>query len=143
MITYECILAPLVASDKEIAFVSDRDARGIYARHVDTGVERQLAADPAGLHPVLGAGRVGPGFYRRGLRTFERRCFLVDVNSVVLARVARPCPVAPIQTLDAMHLATAEWLDEPPQRVTIVTCDTQGACCTASCAQALDLRSSA
>ncbi len=36
-------------SGKEIAFVSDRDTRGIYARHVDTGVERQLAADSAVL----------------------------------------------------------------------------------------------
>ena len=36
-------------SGKEIAFVSDRDARGIYARHVDTGVERLLAADSAVL----------------------------------------------------------------------------------------------
>ena len=59
----------------------------------------------------------------RGLRTFERRCFIVDVTSVVLARVGRPFPVEPIRTLDAVHLATAELLDEPPQLVTIVTRD--------------------
>jgi len=59
----------------------------------------------------------------RGLRTFERRSFLVDVNSIVLARVGRPFPVEPIRTLDAVHLATAELLDEPPQLVTIVTRD--------------------
>lgn len=59
----------------------------------------------------------------RGLRTFERRCFIVDVNSVVLARVGRPFPVEPIRTLDAVHLATAELLDEPPPLVTIVTRD--------------------
>jgi predicted nucleic acid-binding protein len=59
----------------------------------------------------------------RGLRTFERRCFIVDVNSVVLARVGRPFPVEPIRTLDAVHVATAELLDEPPQLVTIVTRD--------------------
>jgi predicted nucleic acid-binding protein len=59
----------------------------------------------------------------RGLRTFERRCFIVDVNSVVLARVSRPFPVEPIRTLDAVHLATAELLGEPPQLVTIVTRD--------------------
>lgn len=35
---------------REIAFVSDREARGIYARHLDTGVERQLAADSAVLY---------------------------------------------------------------------------------------------
>ena len=59
----------------------------------------------------------------RGLRTFERRCFIVDVNSVVLARVGRPFPVEPIRTLYAVHLATAELLDEPPPLVTIVTRD--------------------
>ncbi len=59
----------------------------------------------------------------RGLRTFERRSFLVDVNSVVLARVGRPFPVEPVRTLAAVHLATAEFLDEPPQLVTIVTRD--------------------
>lgn len=59
----------------------------------------------------------------RGLRTFERRCFVVDVNSAVLARIGRPFPVEPIRTLDAAHLATAELLDEAPQLVTIVTRD--------------------
>jgi predicted nucleic acid-binding protein len=61
----------------------------------------------------------------RGLRTFERRSFLVDVNRIVLARVGRPFPVEPIRTLDAVHLATAELLGEPPQLVTIVTRDTR------------------
>jgi len=59
----------------------------------------------------------------RGLRTFERRCFIVDVTSAVLTRVGRPFPVEPIRTLDAVHVATAELLDEPPQLVTIVTRD--------------------
>jgi Tol biopolymer transport system component/imidazolonepropionase-like amidohydrolase len=35
---------------REIAFVSDRDARGVYARRLDTGAERQLAADAAILY---------------------------------------------------------------------------------------------
>jgi len=59
----------------------------------------------------------------RGLRTFRRRCFVLDVDSAVLSRVSRPFPVEPIRTLDAVHLATAERLDEPPQLVTIVTRD--------------------
>lgn len=59
----------------------------------------------------------------RGLRTFTRRSFTLDVDSTVLARVGRPFPVEPIRTLDAVHLATAELLDEPPQLVTIVTRD--------------------
>ena len=57
------------------------------------------------------------------LRTFERRCFLLDIDQVVLDRVRRPFPVEPIRTLDAIHLATAELLDEPPQLATIVTRD--------------------
>lgn len=59
----------------------------------------------------------------RALRTFERRCFIVDVDRAVLARVRRPFPVEPIRTLDAVHLATTELLGEAPQVVTIVTRD--------------------
>jgi predicted nucleic acid-binding protein len=57
------------------------------------------------------------------LRRFERRCYIVAVTDVVLARVRRPFPVEPIRTLDAVHLATAELLGEPPSLVTIVTRD--------------------
>src|SRR5215216_1390358 len=59
----------------------------------------------------------------RALRTFERRCFILDVDRAVLARVRRAFPVEPIRTLDAVHLATTELLDEAPQVVTIVTRD--------------------
>src|SRR5688572_6191533 len=59
----------------------------------------------------------------RALRTFERRCFVLEVHQAVLDRVRRPFPVEPIRTLDAIHLATAELLGEPPQLVTIVTRD--------------------
>jgi predicted nucleic acid-binding protein len=59
----------------------------------------------------------------RALRIFERRCFILDVETVVLARVRRPFPVEPIRTLDAVHLATVEQLGEPPQVVTMVTRD--------------------
>jgi predicted nucleic acid-binding protein len=59
----------------------------------------------------------------RALRTFERRCFILDVDRAVLARVRRPFPIEPIRTLDAVHLATAELLGEPPQVVTIMTRD--------------------
>jgi predicted nucleic acid-binding protein len=59
----------------------------------------------------------------RALRTFERRCFILDVDRAVLARVRRPFPVEPIRTLDAVHLATMELLGEAPQLVTIVTRD--------------------
>jgi predicted nucleic acid-binding protein len=59
----------------------------------------------------------------RALRTFERRCFILDVDRAVLARVRRPFPLEPIRTLDAVHLATAELLDDAPQLVTIVSRD--------------------
>lgn len=59
----------------------------------------------------------------RGLRTFERRCFILDVDRAVLDRVRRSFPVEPIRTLDAVHLATTELLGEPPPLVTIVTRD--------------------
>ena len=59
----------------------------------------------------------------RGLQVFARRCDLVGVTDAVLARVGRPFPVEPIRTLDAVHLATAEELAEPPALVTIITRD--------------------
>jgi predicted nucleic acid-binding protein len=74
------------------------------------------------------SGRLAPLQERaavRGLRVFARRCFVVAVTDTVLARVGRPFPVEPIRTLDAVHLASAELLGEPPQLVTIVTRDTR------------------
>ena len=59
----------------------------------------------------------------RALQVFERRCFILDVDRAVLARVRRPFPIEPIRTLDAVHLATTELLGEAPQLVTIVTRD--------------------
>ena len=59
----------------------------------------------------------------RALRTFARRCFVLDVDARVLSRAGRRFPIEPIRTLDAPHLATAELLDESPQLVTIVTRD--------------------
>lgn len=57
------------------------------------------------------------------LRRFERRCYAVAVTEAVLARVRRPFPVEPIRTLDAVHLASAELLGEPPPLMTVVTRD--------------------
>jgi predicted nucleic acid-binding protein len=59
----------------------------------------------------------------RALRRFERRCYLVAVTDAILARVRRPFPREPVRTLDAVHLATAELLGDPPQLVTVVTRD--------------------
>ncbi len=57
------------------------------------------------------------------LRTFARRCFILDIDTRVLARVGRRFPVEPIRTLDAMHVATAELLEDSPSLVTIVSRD--------------------
>jgi predicted nucleic acid-binding protein len=59
----------------------------------------------------------------RALRRFERRCFTLEVDRAVLARVRRPCPAEPIRTLDAVQLATVELLDEASPLVTVVTRD--------------------
>ena len=59
----------------------------------------------------------------RTLRTFERRCHIVDVTRDILARTRRPFPAEPLRSLDAIHLATAEFLGEPPMLMTIVTRD--------------------
>ena len=59
------------------------------------------------------------------LRRFELRCYVVGVTDAVLARVRRPFPIEPIRTLDAVHLATTELIDEPPALVVVVTRDTR------------------
>ena len=61
----------------------------------------------------------------RGLRRFERRCYVVAITDEVLARVRKPFPMEPVRTLDAVHLATADSLGEPPPLVTMVTRDTR------------------
>ena len=57
------------------------------------------------------------------LRRFTRRCHIVSVTEAILAQAGRRFPVEPIRTLDAIHLATAEALGDPPVLVTIVTRD--------------------
>lgn len=71
-------------------------------------------------------GRLAPADERAALRwlqTFRRRCDVVAITDAVLARAGRPFTAEPIRTLDAIHLATAELLGEPPQLITIVTRD--------------------
>ena len=59
----------------------------------------------------------------RGLQTFARRSEIIAVSDEVLTRAGRRFPIEPIRTLDAIHLATAELLGEPPQLVIFVTRD--------------------
>ncbi|HBY63709.1 MAG TPA: VapC toxin family PIN domain ribonuclease [Solibacterales bacterium] len=72
------------------------------------------------------AGRITAQQQRAALITlqrFERRCFVVSVSEAVLAQAARPFPVEPVRTLDAIHLATAQILGAQPALVTIITRD--------------------
>jgi predicted nucleic acid-binding protein len=48
------------------------------------------------------------------LQRFARRCHIMGVTDKIFTRAARPFPAEPIRTLDAIHLATAEALDDPP-----------------------------
>lgn len=59
----------------------------------------------------------------RALRAFGRRTFVVSLSDAVLRRAGAPFPVEPVRTLDAIHLATAELLDDSPSLVTFVTRD--------------------
>ncbi len=59
----------------------------------------------------------------RTLQRFARRCHIVSVTDAILAQAARPFPVEPVRTLDAIHLATVAALGEPPALVIVVSRD--------------------
>jgi predicted nucleic acid-binding protein len=59
----------------------------------------------------------------RWLRAFRRSCDVMSVTESVLVRAGRPYPIEPIRTLDAIHLASAAEIGEPPQLITVVTRD--------------------
>jgi predicted nucleic acid-binding protein len=70
------------------------------------------------------SGRITAQQYRAALlslQRFARRCHIVNVTEAILSRAGRPFSVEPIRTLDAIHLATAEALGDPPALLTIVT----------------------
>ena len=57
------------------------------------------------------------------LREFEAKCLVVSITADILARVGRPFAVEPVRTLDAIHLATVELIDRPPELVHVLTRD--------------------
>jgi predicted nucleic acid-binding protein len=57
------------------------------------------------------------------LRRFSRRSHIIGVTDTILTLAARPFPIEPIRTLDAIHLASVASLGEPPALITIVTRD--------------------
>lgn len=61
----------------------------------------------------------------QSLRIFEERCTIISITDAVLERARRPFPVEPVRTLDAIHLASAELMEGPPQFVTVLTRDTR------------------
>jgi predicted nucleic acid-binding protein len=70
------------------------------------------------------SGRLSPDQQRHGLtwlRRFERRCEVVDLSAVLLARLARPFLVEPVRSLDAIHLATIETIGDDPSTIAVVT----------------------
>ena len=72
------------------------------------------------------SGRLSPEDYRSRLswvRRFERRCEVVEVSAAVLARLGRPFAVEPVRSLDAIHLATIEAIEEDAAAVAVVTRD--------------------
>ena len=72
------------------------------------------------------SGRLSPEEHQSRLtwlRRFERRCEVVDISTPVLARLGRPFAVEPVRSLDAIHLATIETLEEDPASVAVVTRD--------------------
>jgi predicted nucleic acid-binding protein len=115
------LLAALLEGDRAVLNVLQANGRQV------TSV-LTLAEAGRAIVRARGSGRLTPAQERaavRGLRVFARRCFVVAVTDAVIARVGRPFPVEPIRTLDAVHLASAELLGEPPPLVAIVTRDSR------------------
>lgn len=118
-----------IESSALLAALLESDAAALKALHAEGRQVTSALTFAEGARAIVRArasSRLAPAEERaavRGLRVFARRCFVVAVTDTVLARAGRPFPVEPIRTLDAVHLATAELLGEPPQLVTIVTRD--------------------
>lgn len=112
-----------------LAAILDRNPEAVGAIRADgLRIASALTFAEAGRVIVRGAraGVLSPRKQQaatRALRAFERRCHVVAITPEILSRVRLPFPVEPVRTLDAIHLATAEALGEPPILVTIVTRD--------------------
>jgi len=127
--TEAALVLRYVESSALVAALLERD---VAARAAIRGPGRRvsssltLAEATRAVIRAKAAGRLDAAEQRaaiRALQTFARRCDLMAVTDAVLERVGRPFPVEPVRTLDAVHLATAEQLGEPPALVTIVTRD--------------------
>jgi uncharacterized protein len=123
------IAARYIESSALVAALLERDAgalKSLRARSRRITSALTLAEAARAIVRARVAERLTPEAERaavRALRRFERRSYLVAVTDDILARVGRPFPVEPVRTLDAVHLATAESLGEPPPLITVVTRD--------------------
>ncbi|MDB4913619.1 MAG: Ribonuclease VapC [Gemmatimonadetes bacterium] len=60
---------------------------------------------------------------RHALQSLLLECVVVPVSDDILERAGRPFPVEPVRTLDAIHLASIQWLSLPVEDVIVVTRD--------------------
>ncbi len=59
----------------------------------------------------------------RWLMRFARACDAMPLTDDVLARARRDCPVEPLRTLDALHLASIRLWDEQVGSITVASTD--------------------
>jgi predicted nucleic acid-binding protein len=71
----------------------------------------------------LNARGLGPS-HGDALRELLARLAMLDLSPVVLARATEPFPV-PVRTLDALHLASADFLRAQKQTIEIASYDTR------------------
>lgn len=57
------------------------------------------------------------------LETFTAQCTVSAITADILQRAGRRFPVEPVRTLDAIHLATIESVEIPPDLVRVLTRD--------------------
>lgn len=72
------------------------------------------------------AGRLSPeqiAVATTELERIEGSCVVIPVDDLILARAGRRFPAEPIRTLDAIHLASAELIDDPQAPITLLTRD--------------------
>ncbi len=112
------LLAGLLESDAEVI-------RSIDPRHTCLSA-LTLAEARRAVEGALHSGRITPDAARRSLATIaqlENACTVLDVSDTILARAGRRFPVEPVRTRDAIHLASAELIDDPVEPVVVLTRD--------------------
>jgi hypothetical protein len=79
-----------------------------------------------GLRRVRAERRLDTRQFTRGerwLARFARACDAMPLTDAVLDRAKRDCPVEPVRTLDALHLASIRLWDERIGEITVASTD--------------------